>query len=109
MQNSATVRRHFNSAEREKILQDHQASRLPDKEFARQAGVGISTFYAWRRKAAAGRPADGAVFVAVPNLLATAPAAPVYRLQWPGGLSLEVRAGFATPELAALLQLLPAL
>ena len=32
--------------------------------------------------------------MAVPNLLSAAPAAPAYRLQWPGGLSLEVRAGF---------------
>jgi len=37
------------------------------------------------------------------------PAAPVYRLHWPGGLSLEVRSGFAPAELAALLRLLPAL
>jgi hypothetical protein len=45
----------------------------------------------------------------VPNLLAAAPAAPAYRLQWRNGLSLEMRAGFSVPELAALLQLLPAL
>jgi hypothetical protein len=45
----------------------------------------------------------------VPNLLAAGPPAPAYRLHWPGGLSLELRAGFAADELAALLQLLPAL
>jgi hypothetical protein len=45
----------------------------------------------------------------VPNLLAAVPPAPGYRLQWPAGLSLEVRSGFAPAELAALLQLLPAL
>jgi hypothetical protein len=82
---------------------------LPDKEFAAQAGVGVSTLHAWRRQAAV-RPTNARpAFVAVPNLLAAIPAAPVYRLHWAGGLSLEVRAGFAPAELAALLQLLPAL
>ncbi len=74
-----------------------------------QAGVGVSTLHAWRRRRVV-RSADArSPFVAVPNLLAAVPAAPVYRLQWPGGLSLEVRSGFAAAELAALLQLLPAL
>jgi hypothetical protein len=82
---------------------------LPHKEFAAQAGVGVSTLHAWRRKAAVRPPAERPAFVAVPNLWAAVPAAPVYRLQWAGGLSLEVRAGFAVGELAALLQLLPAL
>jgi hypothetical protein len=45
----------------------------------------------------------------VPNLLAAVPPGPDYRLHWPGGLSLEFRAGFAPADLAALLQLLPAL
>jgi len=38
-------------------------------------------------------------------LLSTSPAA-AYRIQWPGGLSLEVRSGFADQELAVLLQAL---
>ena len=109
MQNSGCIRKHLTPQQRAKILQDHQASSLPDKEFARQSGVAVSTLYAWRRKAATGQPAGGTTFVSVPNLLAAAPAAPAYRLQWRNGLSLEVRAGFSALELAALLQLLPAL
>ncbi len=86
-----------------------RASPLPDKAYAAQAGVGVSTLHAWRRKTAI-RPLDPRpAFVAVPNLLAAVPAAPLYRLQWAGGLSLEVGSGFAVGELAALLQLLPAL
>jgi len=96
-------------AQREKILQAWRASPLPDKAYAAQAGVGVSTLHAWRRKMAIRPPDSRPAFVAVPNLLAAVPAAPLYRLQWAGGLSLEVRAGFATAELAALLQLLPAL
>jgi hypothetical protein len=82
---------------------------LTDKAYAAQSGVGVSTLHAWHRKAAR-QPADAPpAFVAVPNLLAAVPPAPGYRLQWPAGLSLEVRSGFTPAELAALLQLLPAL
>ena len=107
MQDAAHARKHLTSAQREKILRDHLETQLTDRAFAAQAGVSVSALYAWRRKAAAGKP--DASFVAVPNLLSPAPAAPAYRLQWPGGLSLEVRPGFSSQELAALLQLLPAL
>jgi transposase-like protein len=95
--------------QRKEILEAYRESRLTDKEFALQAGIGVSTLYAWLRKAAAGKRTGGGAFVAVPNLLSAVAAAPVYRLQWPGGLSLEVRSGFCTEELAVLLQLLPAL
>jgi hypothetical protein len=108
MQSSSPLRKHLAPQQRDKILLAWRTSRLTDKEFAVQAGVGVSTLHAWRRKAGAracGRPP----FVAVPNLLATVPAGPAYRLQWPGGLRLEVCSGFAAGELAALLQLLPAL
>jgi len=71
--------------------------------------VAVSTLHAWRRKAASHSGDTRPAFVAVPNLLAAAPAPYIYPLHWPAGLSLEVRAGFAPAELAALLQLLPAL
>ena len=81
---------------------------MTQKEFAAQAGIGVSTLLAWLRKAE-NHPERRADFVAVPNLLAALPAPAAYRLQWPGGLTLEVRPGFAPGELAALLKLLPAL
>jgi len=109
MQNSRSVRKHRTAAQREDILRDYRGSQLTQKEFATQAGISVSTLQTWLRMAP-GRPAlTGSAFVAVPNLLPAAPAPPAYRLQWPGGLSLEVRAGFVSEELAALLQLLPAL
>jgi len=109
MQNSRLVRKHRTPAQREEILRDYGRSQLTQKEFACQAGLSVSTLQAWLRMAP-DRPAlTGSAFVAVPNLLPAAPAAPAYRLQWPGGLSLEVRGGFVSEELAALLQLLPAL
>ena len=109
MRTSLLPRNHLTPAEREKVLEGWRVSPLADKEFAVQAGVGVSTLHAWRRRSAVRPPGRPATFVAVPNLLAAVPAAPVYRLHWPGGLSLEVRSGFAPAELAALLRLLPAL
>ena len=106
MQNSSLVRKHSTPAQREKILQTYQRSQLSQKEFAAQAGIGLSTLAAWLRKAAV-KKEGGFSFVAMPNLLSAAPVAPAYRLQWPGGLSLEVRSGFSAQELGALLQLLP--
>jgi transcriptional regulator with XRE-family HTH domain len=108
MQNSSRVRKHSTPAQREKILQSYRRSRLTQKEFAARTGIGVSTLAAWLRKAAVHQE-GGATFVAVPNLLAAPPDPPAYRLQWPGGLSLEVRPGFSSGELAALLQLLPRL
>jgi hypothetical protein len=109
MQNSRPVRKHRTPAQREQILRDYRQSQLSQKEFAAQAGLSVSTLQAWLKKGP-GRPGStGPAFVAVPNLFPASPAPSVYRLQWPGGLSLEVRAGFASQELAALLQLLPAL
>ena len=103
MQNSARVRHHSTPEQRAKILHGFRDSQLTHKEFAAQAGIGVSTLHAWLRKTALKKDAGGSAFVAVPNLFSAIPSAPAYRLQWPGGLSLEVRAGFASEELAALL------
>jgi hypothetical protein len=109
MQNPARVRHHSTPEQRAKILHLFRDSQLTHKEFAAQAGIGVSTLHAWLRKAALKKDDGGSAFVAVPNLFSSLPSAPAYRLQWPGGLSLEVRAGFASEELAVLLGLLPAL
>jgi transposase-like protein len=109
MQDTSRVRKHFTPEQREKILQSYRDSQLTQKEFAFEAGIGVSTLCAWLRKAVVAKRGGGAAFVAVPNLLSALPAPPAYRLQWPGGLSLEVRAGFSPEELATLMQLLPAL
>jgi hypothetical protein len=57
-------------------------------------------------QASGGQEGGGSSFVAMPNLLPAPPAGPAYRLQWPGGPSLEVRPGFSSGELASLLRLL---
>ncbi len=108
MQNSPAVRKHSTPAQREKILQSYHRSQLTQQEFAAQAGISVSTLAAWLRKAVVHKE-GGPKFVAVPNVFPALPAAPAYRLQWPGGLSLEIRPGFSPGELASLLQLLQAL
>jgi transcriptional regulator with XRE-family HTH domain len=109
MQNSRPVRKHRTPGQREGILQDYRQSQLTQKEFATKAGISVSTLQAWLRRIPSRAASTGPAFLAVPNLLSAPPAAPAYRLQWPGGLSLEVRAGFVSGELAGLLQLLRAL
>ena len=109
MQNPARIRRRSTPERREKILPRCRNSQLTAEAFAAQAGIGVSTLHAWRRQAAEAKGEGGSAFVAVPNLLSAGTASATYRLQWPGGLSLEVSAGFVAEELATVLQLLPAL
>jgi DNA-binding CsgD family transcriptional regulator len=109
MQHSRHVRQHMTSAQRQSILADYRQGQRTQKECAAQAGISVSTLQAWLRKRPARPVSAGPAFVAVPNLLSASPSASAYayRLQWPGGLSLEVRSGFSAQELAALLELLP--
>jgi hypothetical protein len=109
MQHSRPVRKHRTPGQREAILRDYRQSQLTQQEFSSKAGLSVSTLQAWLRKIPSRAAPIGPAFLAVPNLWSAAPAPPAYRLQWPGGLSLEVRAGFVSGELAGLLQLLRAL
>ena len=108
MQTTAPVRQRLTPAQRDKILAAYRRSRLSQREFAIQAGIGVSTLTFWLRKAAAGPPQEAPAFVQVPNLLSPPPAAAVYRLHLAGGVILEMGSGFQAQELAALLQLLRA-
>ena len=107
MQRSTCARRRHTPAQRDKILAAYQRSRLSQKDFAAQAGIGHSTLTLWLRQAGA-RESGRSTFVPVPNLWSAA-AAPAYRLQLPQGVIVEVGAGFRAEELGALLQLLQAL
>jgi hypothetical protein len=106
MQTLLRTGKHSNPVQRDKILRAYQRSRLTQKQFAAEVGIGLSTLQAWLRKATVNQGVGRSGFLPVPNLLSASPAAATYRIQWPGGLSLEVRPGFADQELAVLLQAL---
>lgn len=98
---SASRRKRSTASERLQILEAFRRSGLTQKEFARQKGIGLSTFHAWLGKSR--RQDDQPSFIAAPNLFAGAAVAH-FRFNFSGGLSLEVHAGFRPEELAALLQ-----
>lgn len=115
MQRSLRVRgrRRSTPAQRERILVAYRRSRLTQKAFAAQAGIGYSTLTLWLRKAQsaqnASRTGHSSALVRVPNLFSASAAAPAYRLKFPGGLTVEVAAGFRATELERLLQVVQSL
>jgi hypothetical protein len=97
-------RQHFTPAQRAQITQDYHRGQLSQKEFAAQAGIGVTTLQSWLRKGASATPAPRAKFLPVPNLLNGAPARSTYRLHLAGGMQLEVGSGFRPEELTTLLR-----
>lgn len=86
-----------------------ERSRLTQKKFAAQAGIGYSTLTLWLSKAASRPKPAKSAFVPVANLFSASPMAPAYRLQFPQGMVVEVTPGFQSEELATLLQLVQTL
>lgn len=95
-------RKHLTQAQREQIIHDYHQSHLTQRQFAAQAGLGLSTLQLWLRKAATRSHPPARPFVQIPNLLA--PARSPYRLHLEGGMELEIGSGFVPEELTSLLQ-----
>jgi len=107
MSSTPTVRKHRTQAQRERILNDYQGTQLSQREFASQAGIGVSTLQCWLRKSAASpSSAASAGFVEVPNPLTQVPGVAAYRLRLAGGIDLEIASGFRPTELLSLLRAL---
>ena len=107
MQSASTIRkRRLTPAQRAKLVSAYRRGRLSQREFARQAGLGLSTLQLWLRKAVPPSAESSASFIQIPNVLAPPAAAGPYRLHLPGAVVLEIGAGFAAEELAGLLPLL---
>jgi len=107
MQRLSTVRKWRTPAQREKILGDYRRSRLSQREFSAQAGIGLSTLQLWLRNDARS-PSPTSEFVEIPNLVAAPRGNAVYRLHLRNGMIVEIGSGFQSEEVSALLQLLPA-
>jgi hypothetical protein len=90
------------------LLADYQQSGLSQRQFALQIGMGYSTLTKWIRRALQVpilSPQPKPVQF-LPVQTAFAPAAPVYQLYWPHGLSLQIRPGFDPQEVQQLIALL---
>lgn len=109
MQNKAPVRKHRTPAQRKQLLADYRRSSLPQRDFALQAGVGVSTLQLWLRQEKHALLPQPTTFVPVPNLLAQAAAPAVYRLRLVGGAVLEIGSDYQPEPLERLLQLLQVL
>lgn len=101
-----SARQSFTPEQRARITQDYRRGQLSQKEFAAQAGIGVTTLQSWLRKAAGATPAPRVKFLPVPNLLNAAPARSTYRLHLTGGMQLEVSSGFRPEELSTLLRVM---
>lgn len=71
------------------LLEEHQQSRLTIAAFCIAKGMGVKTFYYWRRKFRASRPAPAAFIPIAPP--AVTPATPI-RLSYPNGVSIHLPA-----------------
>ena len=98
-----SARQNFTPAQREQLIQDYRQGQLSQKEFAAQAGIGVTTLQSWLRKAAGAQRTPRPKFLPVPNLLGAAPTRAAYRLHLANGLQLEVSSGFRPEELTTLL------
>jgi hypothetical protein len=107
MQISRPVRKHASRARRERIVQSYRTTQLTQRDFAAQAGISVSTLHKWLQQAASAQPTAKPRFIALPGVVAAPMAGPTYRLVFPSGVALEVRAGFTEQELATWLQWLP--
>jgi hypothetical protein len=99
-------RKNFTQTQREQLLQDYRRSKLTQRKFVAQAGIGLTTLQLWLRQAGQRASVRQTEFVELPNLLSGLPASSTYRLHLAGGVLLEVSSGFRAEELTTLLQVL---
>ena len=100
-----SARQNFTPAQREQVIQDYHQAQLSQKEFAAQAGIGVTTLQSWLRKASGTQRTARPKFLPIPNLVGAAPASSTYRLHLASGLQLEISSGFRPEELTTLLRL----
>jgi lambda repressor-like predicted transcriptional regulator len=111
MQNDVPARKRASAQEREKILSAYRKSGLTQEKFAAQAGLSLSCLSNWLRRAKAQTHSSPASFLEVSLPAAAAPnrLAPGYRVELPGGIRLELPAGFTPAEAAELCRILRSL
>jgi len=96
------VRPHRTPAQREEILAAYRQTSLSSHQFAHRHGIAASTLFRWRRQSPGSSHRDTAEWIEVPNLIGSRPPAPVYRLCFANGVSVELPAGFQPDEVRTL-------
>ena len=81
MQRLSRKSKQRSDAERVEILEEYRQGCLTQKQFAAQAGIGVSTLSLWLRKAANAPVSPRSQLVRLPNLLSPLPAAALYRFE----------------------------
>jgi transposase-like protein len=106
MQNTFPGRKRIAPMERRGIIESYLRSELPQKEFAAEAGIAVSTLQYWLRKSPRKLEPAEPVFVEVPLPPATPSSRPGYRLHFSKGHLLEIPTGFPPEEVQQLWQIL---
>jgi len=106
MQASRSRRKRHSAEERSQLIGEYWRSGLTQREFAVRSRIGVSTLHAWLRRAGTEERPGGVQLISLPSL---APAAPACRIGFPGGMTLEVPAGFRSEEVTFLVQMLRSL
>jgi len=99
MGTQAIVRRRFTAAERDAFATAYRKSGLTQRAFAAQAGISVASLSQWLRRAKRREETPG--FVELPRISSSVGAVG-YKLEFPGGLKLEIPRGFSAAEVEQL-------
>jgi transposase-like protein len=108
MQERLAVRR-WTAAQRAEVVAAYQRGGQTQQTVAAQHGIGLSTLERWLRRSGEGPAPRRAALVEVPNPMGARPQAASYGLRFPGGLVLELSAGFDLGEVRRLAELVQSL
>lgn len=87
----------YSAAERERLIEQQEASGLSKKEFCRQEGINPGTFYGWTKRKAGAPPRFAKVEMMLPG---TAP----IEVDLPNGVRIRVGTGGDVDQTARLIR-----
>jgi transposase-like protein len=107
MQQESRPRQRFTPSERARLLAAYRRSDLTQREFASRHELSVACLSAWLRKFKSTKVDDvPSAFMEMPGGLPRAEISrAAYKIQFPGGLNLEVSEGFRLEELTQLCQM----
>ena len=111
MQTGFPSRKRFSPAQKKRIIAAYRRSQITQREFCVDAGISVSALQCWlRQERTVAEPSAPPAFIPVPNVLSKVRMESFpYRLQFAGGVQLEIAHGFNSGELSELCQVVRAL